>query len=68
MINLHVYAHIRVETRLGHPGHVSPGLTGSNLFYKISGLTQILHWITCVGAIGTDQSDGLNMLGGDDGR
>ena len=65
MINLHIYAHIRVETRSDHPGPVLPR---SAHFIKYPGLTRILHWITCVGAIGTDQSDGLNMLDGDDGR
>ena len=65
MINLHIYAHIRVETRSDHPGHVLPR---STCFIKYPGLIRILHWITCVGAIGTDQSDGLNMLDGDDCR
>ena len=65
MINLHIYAHIMVETRSDHPGHVLPR---STRFIKYSGLPRILHWITCVGAIGTDQSDGLNMLDGDGGR
>ena len=65
MINLHIYAHIRVETRSDHPGHALPG---STCFIKYPGLTWILHWITCVRAIDIDQSDGLNVLDGDDGR
>ena len=33
----------RVETRSGHPSQ--PGLSR---FIKYPGLTQILHWVTCI--------------------
>ena len=34
--SIHTYLHTRVETGSGHPGHILPGSSGSNLLYKIS--------------------------------
>ena len=44
------------------------GQAGLTRFIKYLGLTQILNWITCILlAFGSDQSNELSMLDGDDG-
>ena len=52
----------RVETGLGHPGHVLSESTGSDLLYKISRSDP-----DSATASGADQSDGLSMFHSDDG-
>ena len=39
---------IRIETGLGHPGHILSGWSGSHPVYKYSGLTRIMFEITYV--------------------
>ena len=41
--------HISVDSGILILKNKSPDVSGSDLLYKIPGLTQILHWITCVG-------------------
>ena len=39
---------IRVETRLGHPGHILSWSSKSDSVYKYPSLIWILHWIMCI--------------------
>ena len=38
---------VRVETRLGHAGHILFRSIRSDLVYKNPDMTQILYWVMC---------------------